>query len=235
MRTFFSDIFYPSDAGKLTALTRFERKDETYPIIIVPHAGLSFVSEGLKAGFSHLRQAERYVFIAPLHNGAFPDSDSTLFTLSDTLFPTPYGKVAFRGISGLRAEDSILEEEYSAELTAPFFAQMENPAVLPIFTALSGAEDVKKLRRRISALRDGKTSFVISGNFAEEGKTEKMKKQADTLQQYLTEARPLLEEQRKQKVSGCALKTAEAFRGLYNSYIPLWEGSNPIHRSGAFV
>ncbi|MDY3849224.1 MAG: hypothetical protein SOZ46_00190, partial [Bullifex sp.] len=64
---------------------------------------------------------------------------------------------------------------------------------------------------------------------------EKMKEQADTLQQYLTEARPLLEEQRKQKVSGCALKTAEAFRGLYNSYIPLWEGSNPIHRSGAFV
>ena len=91
------------------------------------------------------------------------------------------------------------------------------------------------MRRLISALSDGKTSFVISGNFAEEGKGEKMKEQADTLQQYLTEARPLLEEQRKQKVSGCALKTAEAFRGLYNSYIPLWEGSNPIHRSGAFV
>ncbi len=231
----FSDIFYPSDREKLTSLTYTGKSDVTYPVIIVPHAGLEYVSCMLKSGFSHLRPAARYVFIAPLHNGAFPDSRECLFTLNDATLPTPYKDVRIKKAEGITAEDSIEEEEYSLELTLPFFGLEKSDTVIPIFTSLKSAEDVKKLRRVITQLNDGSTSFVISGNMASEGRIEKMKIQADTLEMFLSETKPLLEEARKGTVSGCAVHIAEAFRGLYTSYTSLSKGDNPMHRTGAFL
>lgn len=233
--THFSDIFYPSEREKLISLTLTEKRDVTYPAVIVPHAGLLYVSDMLKAGFSHLRRSERYVFIAPLHNGAFPDSSECLFTLNDDTFSTPYGDVSVKKAEGIMAEDSIREEEYSLELTLPFFGQEGSVTVIPIFTTLKSADDVKKLRRVITRLNDGKTSFVISGNMASEGKSDKMKNQADTLEIFMSESRPLLEEARKGTVSGCAVYIAEAFRGVFTSYTSLLKGDNPMHRAGAFL
>ena len=227
---FFRDIFYPSDDGKLKKLTDFRKADETYPIIIIPHAGLEYVHDVMKAGFSHLRPAERYVFIAPLHNGAFPDSREYLFTLSDRSLRD----VSIKQVPGLAVEDAITEEEYSLELTLPFFRSEESPVILPIFTSITTAEQVKGLRKVIERLDDGNVSFVISANMAAEGKQEKMKEQADRLEDMISSSAPLLEEERKGKLSGCAVPVAAALRGLYTSYIPLMEGRNTMHRAGAF-
>ncbi|MGN0906580.1 MAG: AmmeMemoRadiSam system protein B [Bullifex sp.] len=227
---FFRDIFYPSDEEKLKKLTEFSKEDVTYPMIIIPHAGLEYVHDVIKAGFSHLRPAERYVFIAPLHNGAFPDSREYLFTISDRTV----GNVSVRKVSGPAVEDAILEEEYSLELTLPFFRWEESPVILPIFTSITTAEQVKGLRKVIERLDDGSVSFVISANMASEGKEEKMKEQADRLEGMLASSTPLLEEGRKGNISGCALQIAAALRGLYTSYIPIMEGKNTMHRAGAF-
>lgn len=243
MKTFFDDIFYPASEVELNKLISFENSGNS-KVIIIPHAGLENINQAYNIAFSAIKRAKRYVFIAPMHNGKYPDSESSLFTISSCQI----NGVNCESVNNLTADDSILEEEYTLELATLFISKLDSSSiVLPIFTALEFSDEIKKLKSLIRSLDDGDTSFIISANFSEETNNEKAKEMAKTLIQSLNEQKPLVDDEKKGIISGCGIKILEAFRNLYSSFIVLGfqDGSdftnnieeikgNIIHLAGAF-
>ena len=215
MKTFFDDIFYPSDEKLQNELIAFENTNGNSKIIIIPHASLENINKVCNIAFSRIKKSKRYVFIAPMHNGKYPDNKNSLFTLNSCII----NNINVLPVSKLECDNSILEEEYTLELTTLFISRLDNKAsVLPIFTALEFSDEIKKLRALIRELDDGETSFIISANFSEDCNNIKAIKMGKQLIADINEKKPLIEDEKKGLLNGCGIKILDSFRAYFSHF-----------------
>ena len=216
MKSYFNDIFYPSDEKMINELISFENKKGKSKIIIIPHASLENINKVCNIAFLNIKKAKRYVFIAPMHNGKYPDNSNYLFTINDCKI----NNVNILPISSLECDNSILEEEYSLELTTLFLSKLdENITLLPIFAALEFSDEIKKLRGLIKSLDDGETSFIISANFSQECDSNiKAINMAKSLIKDINDKKPLIDDEKKGIISGCSIKILDAFRSYFSNF-----------------
>lgn len=215
MKTHFEDIFYPTNEEELNKLCSIDDSNGKYKAIILPHASLENVNYLYNEGFSKLKKAKRYVFIAPMHNGKYPLSTKSLFTLSSS----NYDNVVIKSASNITIDDSILEEEYSFELVLLYLKRLKRDCeVIPIYTCLEVSDEIKKLKKLISSLSDDDTSFIISSNFSLSSSNDKAVMCAKNLVKALKNNTPLLEEEKKGNISSCGIKIFEAFRNKFKNF-----------------
>lgn len=215
MKTHFEDIFYPTAEEELNKLCNLDDSDGSYKAIILPHASLENVNYLYNEGFSKLKKVKRYVFIAPMHNGKYPLSSTSLFTLSSSIDDN----VKITSAANITIDDSILEEEYSFELVLLYLKRLKRECeIIPIFTALEVSDEIKKLKKVISSFSDDDTSFIISSNFSLSSSNDKAIMCAKNLINALKDNTPLLEEEKKGNISSCGIKIFEAFRNKYKNF-----------------
>lgn len=215
MKTFFDDIFYPSEEELQNKLITFENTDGNTKIIVIPHASLENVNKVCNIAFSKIKKDKRYVFIAPMHNGKYPDNKKSLFTINSCII----NNVNVLPVPLLECDNSILEEEYTLELTTLFISRLDKKAtVLPIFAALEVSDEIKKLRSVIKTLDDGDTSFIISANFSEDCNNIKAIKMGKQLIDDINEKKPLIDDEKKGLIGGCGIKILDAFRTYFSNF-----------------
>ncbi len=172
--------FYPAQKQKLEALIKEELKNtkNDFPepkILILPHAGYSFCSDIIAAGFKQIqnKKINRVIMIGPSHRpfkGICFDENK--------IWATPIGKTKVENSiveeikSKIKSDDFLFEDRYhnyehSLEILLPFLQIiLNNFKIIPILIGNSNKENNNKLSHILKDYINKKTLIIISSDLS---------------------------------------------------------------------
>lgn len=163
--------WYPYDKKGNEEITGELKSHGNEKAAVLPHAGLIFSGEIIRAFFSIVPEnATKAIILSPSHY--YRLQRNVIYTSDFTSSETPFGNVETirLEIPGAEINDDVIAKEHGLEMFLPFIGKLGLKVSYGVISALGNAADAAAIATRLLPIIDDETILIASSDFTHYGK-----------------------------------------------------------------